>query len=169
MARVYLQCTQGLPTHILRVHHLHTQGVPIGFTKSKEEELESRVIPSDYLPLAMCVCVQEDVRRLLGLEPDQVFDITFECKVPGTAQDSYLQLKGLEAYHAAGGCSSVAAWMGLLLSVPLLLRPAAAPPIPHCLFLPPCVPPHPLPATLCPTRPLSPSPPLPYQHLNTPP
>lgn len=43
---------------------------------------------------------KEDVRRLLGLLPDQAFDITFECKVPvplaGRTQHVWLQVAAVD-------------------------------------------------------------------------
>lgn len=51
---------------------------------------------------------QSEVRQLLGLKDNQEFDITFECKVPGTA-GSRCELKGLNAFDAAVYCASITA------------------------------------------------------------
>jgi hypothetical protein len=48
-----------------------------------------------------------DVRKLLGLTDDQAFDITFECKVPGSG--SRMELRGLSAFDAAVYCASITA------------------------------------------------------------
>lgn len=50
---------------------------------------------------------QSEVRRLLGLSDNQDFDITFECKVPGTG--SKMELRGLSAFDAAVYCASITA------------------------------------------------------------
>lgn len=48
-----------------------------------------------------------DVKRLLGLDAQDDFDITFELQVPG--EDSKLELHGLQAYDAAVYCASLTA------------------------------------------------------------
>ncbi|GFH12249.1 predicted protein, partial [Haematococcus lacustris] len=41
---------------------------------------------------------QAEVRRLLRLQDDQEFEISFECKVPGDV--SKMELKGMTSYDA---------------------------------------------------------------------
>lgn len=50
---------------------------------------------------------EEEVRHLLGLDDTQSFDITFECKVPGTGNS--MELQGLKAFDAAVFCASISA------------------------------------------------------------
>eukprot|EP00798_Chlamydomonas_sp_ICE-L_P007494 gene7494-640_t len=51
---------------------------------------------------------ESEVRKLLHLDEDQIFDVFFECAVPGEA-DRNLELQSLSAYDAAVFCAAMTA------------------------------------------------------------